>query len=438
MIPFDLFQILVVGAGPAGCCAAAAAARAGVPTLLIDAKSRIGELPHCGEFVPRQLFRKLQFAEDCIVQPVDYMETHVTDLWASSGSESTSQPSSMKAPLRHTDEVTETDSPGFMINRARFDRHLARQAAAAGATVLSSTRLVGRERDYWGEYWILKYNGEEVGTQPHFVIAADGALSTVSSLLGRGRPAILTGIQIEAPLTEPLDRTFVFLDPGIIGGYGWLFPKGRLEPQPKFASAGSVRTDIEGGQPFCADSITIPGFCQPSVTTSSQDEKRSDVIDKGSFANVGIGMVPGTDPHPRRIFEAFVEMLVERGMIRPGRLARSSGTIPVSGLRTSVVRDNVIFCGDAAGLTHPITGAGVPQAVFSGRLAGVSAAAAVKTGDRKHLQDYENEIRGHYAGVLGHALAKRTLMMSRWWDDDFAAVCKQTWIAFKGYRKRVR
>jgi flavin-dependent dehydrogenase len=154
-------------------------------------------------------------------------------------------------------------------------------------------------------------------------------------------------------------------------------------------------------------------------------------------------MMPGTDPHPRRIFEAFVEMLVGFGMIQPGRLARSSGVIPVSGLRKSLVLGSVslggvIFCGDAAGFTHPITGAGVPQAVLSGQLAGVSAATAVKTGDWKHLHNYEAEMRGRYGGTLRHAMAKRTLMMSRWQDADFAATCKQTWIAFKQYRKRVR
>ncbi|MFH1113999.1 MAG: NAD(P)/FAD-dependent oxidoreductase [Pseudomonadota bacterium] len=396
MIPFDSFKILIVGAGPAGSCAAAAAARAGVSTLLIDAKPRIGGSPHCAEFVPKQLFRKLQLAEDCIVQSVDCMETRITDLSASSNLETGSRESSNapdpdgipgpgtgKAPLADPGDVTVTDSPGFMIDRARFDRCLAREAAAAGATVLSSTRLLRRSGDYWSRYWILRYNGEEVKTHPRYVIAADGALSTVASLFSGPQRDFLMGMQIEAPLTKPLDRTFVFLDPCIFGGYGWLFPK----------------RDV---------------------------------------CNVGIGMLPGTDPHPRRIFEAFVEMLLSIGMIRPGRLARSSGVIPVRGLRKDVVHAGVIYCGDAAGLTHPITGAGVPQAVLSGHLAGVSAAAAVKSGDKKHLDNYETEIQRRYGGPLNHALDKRLLMMSRWWDADFASLCRQTWIAFKGYAKRVR
>ncbi|MDQ7783865.1 MAG: geranylgeranyl reductase family protein [Desulfomonilaceae bacterium] len=392
MIPFDSFHILVVGAGPAGGRAAAAAASAGVPTLLIDAKSRIGEQPHCGEFVPRRFFTEFGISTDCIVQPVSRMETRVTNPSALSTSAGDrmghsryprpggSFDSSGHAEISAgTEEKVSTDSPGYTIDRPRLDRSLAREAAAAGATVLSAAGLVRRENDCW----VLRSDGREVTTRPSVVIAADGALSTVASLLGMRRPEVLLGVQVEAPLAQPQAGTFVFLDPRIVGGYGWLFPK-------------------------------------------------------GNTANVGIGMEPGSGTAPRRVLDAMLETIAGLGLIRPGRLARSSGVIAVSGLRRDLVVGNVILCGDAAGLTHPITGAGVPQAAFSGHLAGVSAAAAVKSGDGKYLHDYELEIRGRYAGILGHALAKRRVMKSKWRDPDFSATCKQTWIAFKEYRKRVR
>jgi hypothetical protein len=62
----------------------------------------------------------------------------------------------------------------------------------------------------------------------------------------------------------------------------------------------------------------------------------------------------------------------------------------------------------------------------------------VKTGDAQSLLDYESQIRAHYGGVLRHAVAKRRLMMQRWNDQDFQATCEQTWIAFKGYSRRLR
>jgi digeranylgeranylglycerophospholipid reductase len=362
MIDFHTLDILIVGAGPAGSAAAAAAAKQGASTLLIDEKPRIGGQPHCGEFVPSRLFREFQLGSDCIIQNAERMETRVCDSLAS-----------------ETGTRIQTVSPGYMIDRARFDRDLAREAAVLGATVLCSTRLVRCENDHW----VFTYNGDEVMVTPRYLIAADGALSTVASALHLERPDILAGIQIEAPLVTSQNKTFVFLDRSIVGGYGWLFPKRNV-------------------------------------------------------ANVGIGMISDAGTHPRRVFDEFAESLVRTGMIRSGRLARSSGVIPVSGPRRPLVRGNVIFCGDAAGLTHPITGAGVPQALFSGYLAGSSAAAALKTGNQQHLKDYDAEITGRYRGVLEHALAKRKLMMTRWNDPDFQDTWEQTWIAFKKYRKRVR
>ena len=49
-------DLLVVGAGPAGSRAAMRAASNGLQVILIDSKPRIGERPHCGEFVPYQVF----------------------------------------------------------------------------------------------------------------------------------------------------------------------------------------------------------------------------------------------------------------------------------------------------------------------------------------------------------------------------------------------
>jgi digeranylgeranylglycerophospholipid reductase len=350
------FDILVVGAGPAGAKAATAAAEAGARTLLVDRKMRIGEEPHCGEFVPARLFTEFSMDTLCVHQAVEFMETRV-------------------APLR----ISRSASPGFIIDRVRFDRDLSRKAAEAGVTVMSGSRLVRRE----GGSWILKSSGDYLAVNAAVTIAADGAASSVANSLGLARPEVLLGIQQEVPLVSKLRGTFVFLDKDFVGGYGWLFPK-------------------------------------------------------GTTANVGIGTAPGAGLRPAILLERFLERLRTTGMIRSGRLALSSGLIAVSGMRENLVVENVLFCGDAAGLTHPITGAGIPQAVISGELAGRTAAASVKNGTDRFLAEYEEEVRSMYQGVLSHARAKRVLMMEHWHDADFEQTCEQTWIAFKGYRKRVR
>jgi flavin-dependent dehydrogenase len=205
----------------------------------------------------------------------------------------------------------------------------------------------------------------------------------MARLLGLPHPTVLRGIQIEAPFTGQRDRTYVFFHRSLKHGYGWVFPK-------------------------------------------------------GSVANVGIGVSSGRGIKSSLLLERFADGLREMGLINPGQLARWGGLIPVSGLREGLFVDDVIFCGDAAGLTHPITGAGIAQAVISGELAGRSAAMTVRTGNREHLAAYEQEVRGRFAGVIGHALSKRKFLMDHWSDPDFRSVCERTWTSFKGYRKRER
>lgn len=367
-------DILVVGAGPAGSCAAISAARQGAHTVLIDAKARIGEQPHCGEFVPEQLSAEFSLVRLPVIQAVRTMETRVCIPGDDSEREE-----HLHTVSKRTVKIAQSPSGGFLIDRVKFDRDLAREAAASGATVASGTRLVRVD----GPAWIVQHRSCETAITPRFTVAADGAISRVAAALGSPRTSVLRGVQVEAPLGQPLDRTLIFLDRDFVGGYGWLFPK-------------------------------------------------------GAVANVGVGVITGATVHPYGLLDRLVKDLCAEGLIRPGVLARSGGLIPVAGLRGRLVQGSVIFCGDAAGLTHPISGAGIPQAVFSGTLAGSLSVSALRSGNVKPLRDYEVEIKGRYQGIMDHALSKRLVMMRDWNDPDFERTCEHSWIGFKGYRKRVR
>lgn len=67
-------DMLVIGAGPSGSSAAIRAANEGLDVILVDSKPRIGERPHCGEFVPYQLFMEFDLNRDSIVRQVDYLK----------------------------------------------------------------------------------------------------------------------------------------------------------------------------------------------------------------------------------------------------------------------------------------------------------------------------------------------------------------------------
>jgi flavin-dependent dehydrogenase len=201
----------------------------------------------------------------------------------------------------------------------------------------------------------------------------------VGRWIGHVNAALLDALQVEAVLPERRDCTEVYFDPLYRGGYGWLFPKGE-----------------EG------------------------------------TANVGVGVnrALGGDPRPA------LDHLLDRLGISPGAVVgRTAGPVPSGGSAARLRVGNVLLVGDAAGHTHPITGAGVFAAVVSGALAGQAAARAVQRRDETALDEYGREWDAFMARPLRHALERRRSLDARWSDAPIAlsAVIRQTWIAFKAY-----
>lgn len=366
MITQTAWDILVVGAGPAGSRAAAVASSKGGAVLLIDAKSRIGEQPHCGECVQTSVFDEFNLDRSSWIQPVERMDTFVLDWDVPQDGSSVSDFG--QAPK--IEKTAEAPMEGVSIDRVRFDRDLARSAASCGATVMSSSRFVKRENDTW----IVRCGADEVPLRPRIVVAADGARSRVAAEMGMEPPELATGLQVEVPMPAPIRAMSIFLSRAFYGGYGWLIPK-------------------------------------------------------GNAANVGIGIIPRPKTNLRRLLHVFVELLSGLGMIGPGRLATYAGMIPGSGMRATLTQDNVVLCGDAGGFTDPLTGAGIAQAVASGSQAGEAAAAAVKTGTHLALRNYQKSMAASYGQSQQEALSIRRRMISSWDDPDFERTCRETWLS---------
>jgi len=70
-------DVLVVGLGPAGACAAAAAASAGKSVLAIDRKRRAGRPVQCAEFIPALLTQELENLDAVTHQAITRMITIV-------------------------------------------------------------------------------------------------------------------------------------------------------------------------------------------------------------------------------------------------------------------------------------------------------------------------------------------------------------------------
>ncbi len=346
-------DVLVVGAGPAGSSAARIAAAEGARVLLVERRSTVGLPVQCAEYVPVQIVGHVELPERCIAQRIHTLCTHLPNK-----------------------EVVETSAPGYVLDRALFDKALAAAACRAGAELWVAARAVERtERGI-----IVQRGGRTFEIESRIVIGADGPHSTVGRWVGQVNAEFIDAVQVEVLLPSSYESTHVYFNPVYRGGYGWLFPKGET-------------------------------------------------------ANVGVGVSRALGGDPQEALEHLLAQLeIRRGAI----VGRTGGLVPSGGPLAHIRVGAVLLVGDAAGHTHPVTGAGIYSAVVGGELAGKAAAQAVKTDDLAALDGYEREWWAWMGGPLCHALDKRRYFDQHWSDDPDALsnVVRETWIAFKEYGRR--
>jgi geranylgeranyl reductase family protein len=271
--------------------------------------------------------------------------------------------------------VREMRAPGFTIHRDLFDQAMINAAMDAGAGLMTSTRAVRRID---AQTVLLKRrDGRYLKVRANIIVGADGPRSTVGRWVGAVNTNLLPGIQALMPLTAPLDWTEVYFDPEIYAGYGWLFPKKEV-------------------------------------------------------ANVGIGLktTPRNPRRTRAVLERFISRLRASGKVSGEPVGYAAGWIPAQPVRLAVY-GNVMLVGDAAGHTHPITGAGIANAVVCGEMAGRWAAKAVEKNDPSVLHHYDDQWLDLFRHSLEHAHRRRQSMETCW--QDFAETVRSCWIGFREY-----
>jgi digeranylgeranylglycerophospholipid reductase len=203
----EAFDIVVVGAGPAGSVAARAAAEHGAKTLLVDQRPELGHPVQCGEFLPtrEELADIFPAAEDLelayrIPPSTVLRATRRLDCIAPDGQR-------YPCPLS-----------GFIVSRRAFDKALALEAEGAGAE-LRFPMGVTRVHDGLVEF------AAHPPVRARVVIGADGPLSTVARSAGFELPRELYRMitaTSEAPGDDSIALYFGRVAPG---GYAWAFPR---------------------------------------------------------------------------------------------------------------------------------------------------------------------------------------------------------------------
>jgi digeranylgeranylglycerophospholipid reductase len=208
------YDVIVVGAGPAGSTAARYAAEGGARVLMLEKDRDVGYPVRCAEAVSHE--GVAQF-----IQPdPKWIATTVTKfrLVAPNGKE----------------VVPRLDGPGYVLERRLFDYDLARVAADAGAEVITKAYAYDLLKNELGHAIGVKalVKEQEAVFRSRVVIGADGVESRVGKWAGIDTACSIHDMESCAQITlagVQMDQgclDFHFGDAVAPGGYLWVFPKG--------------------------------------------------------------------------------------------------------------------------------------------------------------------------------------------------------------------
>ncbi len=204
------WDVVVVGAGPAGLAAAYQAAHAGARVVVLE-RARHPRYKTCGGGligVSRRTIAALSLPLAEVTRDEISSITLTSDgRWSYTRSE--------PAPLL------------AMVRRDEFDDALRELAEKAGAVVRQDTTVRGVEQDDEAAYARLA-DGTRVGGA--VLIGADGSAGVSARAVGVEFTQVDLGLELELPVGPDLRdrwRGRVLLDWGPLpGSYGWVFPKG--------------------------------------------------------------------------------------------------------------------------------------------------------------------------------------------------------------------
>lgn len=203
----EKFDVVVVGAGPAGSRAAYAAAKEGLSVALLERHGRVGEHILCAEGISRNTIKGWLDVKAAWV--ATYLQGAVIV-----------SPSGRRLTLNYP-------NVGYILKREIFDYELAQEAVNTGCRLMTGAEVT-QINDH---AVIFNQNEQEKRIRFHFLIAADGAESRVGRMIGLSTGLKLNEIHVCAQYrlanikVDP-SRAIFYLDNRYApGGYTWVFPK---------------------------------------------------------------------------------------------------------------------------------------------------------------------------------------------------------------------
>jgi flavin-dependent dehydrogenase len=375
------FDVLVVGAGPAGSFAAERLARAGARVAMFDGRPA-GEAKACGGGVTSKALKAWPFLLEAGGRAVTEVE--------------------MISPAGDGVRLKLAE-PFAVYSRCALDSYLRARAQRAGARVFECRVSVSVEKDEDG-FWVARERGGE-SWRGRVLAAADGANSAVARRLAG--PLSNSDMEVafgyRTPLNEADDApTVIAFLPGW-AGYAWAFP--RLD---------HISFGIATAQD-AFDHKTLDRMLWDFMVGYYRAREGGGSPTRGAWTRGGGG----------NEVESMLRGVAER------YAARIPGLAPESFDARRAAGEDWALLGDAAGFADPVTGEGIYYALRSAEL----FAEAYLAGN---VGSYEAKWRADFGGELRRASKMRRRFYGNFWGGPFTDRMIKLARAHPGIRRTLR
>ena len=329
------YDVVIVGAGPAGAAVAFTTVKLGLRTVIVEQMPEPEYRIRCGEFMPglKEIFKIIPEKGDffSLLLESERFTTNIT------------REISLVSPFGYERRVSFN---AYVIDRKKYVQWMLGEAVDSGAELLLNTRCIQLETGEEGVKGVVvkKKEGEQKVLRGSVIVGADGADSTVAKQgnifqsygdldLVTARQYVMENFSGE----EDICRMYIGQDYSP-GAYAWIIPKGD----------GIVNVGTGIRKPYLQSEDTLRDCLQRFIKEHPQ---ASNLL---------------KDTTVKSVIAAHV---------------------PVGGTLEKTYWKNVLLVGDAAGQVIVHVGAGMPPAIIAGEIAGQTIAEYLE--GNVPLSDYE-------------------------------------------------
>jgi geranylgeranyl reductase family protein len=360
------FDVLIVGAGPAGSFAAEQLARAGVRVALFDGRPP-GEPKACGGGVTSKALKAWPHLLDAVGRTIDELDMY--------------SPSGKHLHLK-------LDEPFAVYSRIAFDTFLRERARTAGAEVFAE-KISARGFKRAGASWSISTQSKRQFSGK-FLAAADGANSAIAKKLAGPLPPaemeVAFGYRAPLPEAADADTVVAFLPDWV--GYAWAFP--RLDHVSFGIATTQDAFDHDSLDHLLWDFMSSYYESYLIAGRSARPTRRMKIWQASHNRTIRDQLKNSAEPYAARI---------------PGLAPRTWDTRAACG-------EGWALLGDAAGFADPVTGEGIYYALRSAEL----FAQAYLAGQPAW---YEQKWRTDFGGELKRASQMRRRFYGNFWGAPF-------------------